>query len=261
MRGVRTVFREVALLGILFAGYKAVRLAVAGRVDEAFENARNVLELERVLRLDAELALQQLVLHSEAVVTALNRFYVSMHFSTMVLFLLWLFVRHRAVYLHVRRILIASTGAALVLHAVFPLAPPRMLRGFVDTMAVYGPNAYASEQVNAVANQHAAMPSVHFMWAVLVAYGVVLALCSRWRWLAVAHPVVTLVAIVATANHYWLDAAVGGGLVVGAVALCDLLRRTEEPLEAGAAALDALAALAALDAVAASAPVTQSTLR
>lgn len=253
LRFVRTVLHEVALLGILFAGYKAVRLAVAGRVDEAFENARSVLELERVLHLDYEHALQQAVLHSEAVITALNRFYVSMHFSTMVVFLLWLFVRHRAVYQHVRRILIASTAAALLLHALFPLAPPRMLRGFVDTMAVYGPNAYASEQVNAVANQHAAMPSVHFMWAALVTYGIVLAVRSRWRWLAVVHPAVTLLAIVATANHYWLDAAVGAGLVVGAVALCDLLRRSEDPLEAGTAA--------ALDAVTGQAPVPRQATR
>lgn len=240
VRGIRIALREVVLLGLLFSGYKAVRLAVAGRVDDAFENARGILDFERALHLDVERALQQLVLHSESVVVALNQFYVSMHFSTTALFLLWLFVRHRATYQHVRRILIGSTAGALLLHALFPLAPPRMLAGFVDTMAVYGPNAYASEQVSAVANQHAAMPSVHFMWAALVAYGVVVALRSPWRWLAVAHPAVTLIAIVATANHYWLDAAVGAALVVMAVQVCDLLRRADDPLEAvaGAPALD-----------------------
>jgi hypothetical protein len=37
----------------------------------------------------------------------------------------------------------------------------------------------------------------------------------RWtRALAVAYPVVTLLTIIVTGNHYWLD-AVGGALVVG----------------------------------------------
>jgi hypothetical protein len=123
----------------------------------------------------------------------------------------------------VLRVVVSSTAFALVLHALVPLAPPRMLPGFVDTMAVYGPNAYASEQVAAVANQHAAMPSVHFMWAAIVAYGVVLVGRTRWRWVALAHPAVTLFAIVATANHYWLDAAVGAALVAAAVVAIDAL--------------------------------------
>jgi hypothetical protein len=55
---------------------------------------------------------------------------------------------------------------------------------------------------------------MHFAWAVLVAYGIVRAGHRPWRWIAVAHPILTLIAITATANHYWLDAAVAGLLVV-----------------------------------------------
>jgi hypothetical protein len=221
MRAVRGAVVEAAQLAILFLAYKVVRLLVAGRVDVAFDNARRVLDIERAVNVASEVALQRLVLQSESLVVALNRFYVSVHFTATALFLVWLFVAHREHYTHVRRVLVTSTGAALVLHAVFPLAPPRMLPGFVDTMAVYGPDAYAAEDVAAVANQHAAMPSVHFMWAALVAYGIVLASRSRLRWLALVHPVVTLLAIVATANHYWLDAAVAAGLLIGAVRLFD----------------------------------------
>jgi hypothetical protein len=175
-----------------------------------------------------EQGIQSLVLHSTGLVVALNRYYVSMHFGTMALFLLWLFLAHRDLYPQIRRLLVASTAVALLIHAVFPLAPPRMLPGFVDTMATYGPNAYASEQVVKLANQHAAMPSVHFMWAMIVAYGVLTASRSRFRWIAVLHPAITLFAIVATANHFWLDAAVGGALVAGVLAfdrkLVELLR-------------------------------------
>lgn len=211
---------EVAVLGALFLAYKAVRLAVAGRVEAAFDNARRVLEFEHGVHLAIEEGLQNLVLHSTGLVVALNRYYVSMHFATMAIFLIWLFFSHAEHYPHVRRLVVASTAIALGIHVVFPLAPPRMLPEFVDTMARYGPNAYASAQVRTLANQHAAMPSVHFMWALIVTYGLITATTWRFWWIAVVHPVVTFLAIVATANHYWLDAAVGG-LVVVAVLACD----------------------------------------
>jgi hypothetical protein len=70
-----------------------------------------------------------------------------------------------------------------------------------------------------MANQFAAMPSLHFGWAVLVAYGLVQALHTRWRWLVVVHPAMTLAAIVITANHYWLDAMVAAVLIVAAITL------------------------------------------
>jgi len=200
-------------MAALFLAYKAVRLAVAGRVAVAFDNADRVLSIERVLHIDVEHGLQTLVMHSERVVVALNRYYVSMHFTTFVVFLVWLFVLHREHYPHIRWLIVVSTALALVGHVLFPLAPPRMLPGFVDTMARFGPNVYASAAVASLANQHAAMPSVHFMWAVIVAYGVIRASKSRIRFAAIVHPVLTLIAIVATANHYVFDAVVGAAIL------------------------------------------------
>jgi PAP2 superfamily protein len=66
-----------------------------------------------------------------------------------------------------------------------------------------------------VANQFAAMPSLHFGWAVLVAVGFIRVARTPWRWLWIAHPIITLLVIVGTGNHYWLDAAVAGALIIG----------------------------------------------
>jgi hypothetical protein len=74
-----------------------------------------------------------------------------------------------------------------------------------------------------VANQFAAMPSVHFGWALLVGLGVILLTRGRWRWLALLHPAVTLLVITATANHYWLDSVVAAVLVVASLAAPVLL--------------------------------------
>jgi hypothetical protein len=52
------------------------------------------------------------------------------------------------------------------------------------------------------------MPSLHFGWALLVAWGAVRFSKSPWRHVLIVHPFLTLAAIIITANHYWLDAAV-----------------------------------------------------
>jgi hypothetical protein len=96
-------------------------------------------------------------------------------------------------------------------HVLFPLAPPRMLPrlGFIDTARVFGPASYgAGSPYKGFANQFAAMPSLHFGWAVVIAWAALIASSSRWRYVWIAHPVLTLAAIVLTANHYWLDAFV-----------------------------------------------------
>ena len=86
--------------------------------------------------------------------------------------------------------------------------------GFVDTMATFGPNAYAGTS-GAMANQFAAMPSLHIGWAALIAY-VIHRTGPRWlAWVATAHLVVTVLVVVVTANHYWLDGVVALVLLAG----------------------------------------------
>ena len=58
------------------------------------------------------------------------------------------------------------------------------------------------------------MPSVHVGWAILVAIMVISGARSRWRWLAVLYPVATTVAVIVTANHYWMDGIVAALILV-----------------------------------------------
>ena len=127
-----------------------------------------------------------------------------------------MFVVRRHAYATIRSWFAAVTVAGLVIHVLFPLAPPRMTPGFIDTLDVYGPDIYTDDTSRSVANQFAAMPSLHFGWALIVAIGLGRLTC-RGRRLWMAHPIVTLLAIVVTGNHYWIDAAVAGVLVVAAV--------------------------------------------
>ncbi|WP_330241750.1 phosphatase PAP2 family protein [Streptomyces sp. NBC_00525] len=223
--------RELLLVVGLFLVYKLGRRAANGHVDEAFDNAHRVWDLERAAGLPGEGLVQRLLLHDETLIHLANTYYATVHFPATLLFLAWLYWRRPRHYVWARRVLAVLTAAALALHLLFPLAPPRLLATthLVDTGRVYGPSVYGAQPAaDSMANQFAAMPSLHFGWAVLVGVGLVVATRSRWRWLWLLHPALTLLVIVGTANHYWLDSIVAAALL--SVVLAALPLRRAEPV-------------------------------
>ncbi|WP_105971307.1 phosphatase PAP2 family protein [Streptomyces geranii] len=222
--------RELLLVAGLFLVYKLGRQLATGHTAEAFHNATRVWDWERALHLPGEGTVQSALLHSDTVIHVANTYYATVHFPATAAFLVWLYLRRPTHYVWARRVLAVVTGAALLIHLTFPLAPPRLLgaAGLVDTGQVYGPTVYgASPEADTLSNQFAAMPSLHFGWALMVAIGLIVATRSRWRWLWLLHPLVTLVVIVGTANHYWLDAIVASALLGIALAVVHLPHRTE----------------------------------
>ncbi|MFE1294296.1 phosphatase PAP2 family protein [Streptomyces sp. NPDC058733] len=209
------LLRELLLVAGLFLVYKFGRQLATGHTGEAFRDAHHVWDLERTLHLPGEGGVQSLLLHGDTLVHVANTYYATVHFPVTVGFLIWLYLRRPAHYVWARRVLAVVTAAALVLHLTFPLAPPRMLAGtgLIDTARVYGPSVYGPPQADHLSNQFAAMPSLHFGWALMVAIGLIAATRSRRRWLWLAHPALTLLVIVGTANHYWLDALVATALL------------------------------------------------
>lgn len=226
-RGLYEVAGELVLVFGLWLGYRQVRHATRDQADEAFSNAQQVIDFERHLNLFNERAVQSLVLHSDAIVWLLNQYYARVHLPLTAVFVVWLLFRHPGWYRTTRTWLITVTLAGLLIHVTYPLAPPRMMRGlgFVDTLRERGLNLYSADPTNSFANQFAAMPSLHFGWAVIVACVFVSVKRTRTSALVVAHPVITLLAIVATANHYWIDAIIALMLVVGAYLLTVVILR------------------------------------
>ena len=167
------LLREFLLLAVMLWLYRYVRFVAKDNTADAFENARGGHVFERTLGLEFEEGMQQAILGHETLVRGINRYYITVHFVGTVAFLIWAFVRSQSGYRKVRRILVLVTLGALAIHVAYPLAPPRMMPGFVDTMALFGPNPYNSEAVKSFANQYAAMPSLHVGWALIVAYGVI----------------------------------------------------------------------------------------
>jgi len=212
---VKRAVREILLVAVLFLAYKVGRLAADGHVGEAMANAQHVWRLERLVHLPSEAGLQQAALGHEWLIKVANCYYAYVHFPATLACLVWLYVKRPEHYLRIRRLLAWLTAAALVVHLLMPLAPPRMIStiGMVDTGRLFGPAVYGSPSTDTLTNQYAAMPSLHVAWALAVALALVGAFQTRWRWLFLAHPAITLFVVVITGNHYWLDAIVATALL------------------------------------------------
>ncbi|MET0927978.1 MAG: phosphatase PAP2 family protein [Aeromicrobium sp.] len=214
-RSVGRAMLELAIITTLYLGYRFGRLVGLGREDVARTHAELVHQAERLLHLPSEASIQAAVAHVPDVYELANHYYVTLHFPVIVAFLLWgFFARPRPEYLWARNLLITQTALALVIHIAFPLAPPRMFPqwGFVDTMQVFGPDAYDGAGA-AVANQYAAMPSLHIGWAVLVAVVLVRTAPRPLATMGVLHAVTTVLVVVITANHWLLDGMVATALL------------------------------------------------
>lgn len=214
---MRPLATEAGLLAVLFAFYRWGRALLDHGPGKAMENAARLWEFQRSW-LPSEVEFQQWALGWEHTAFLANLYYVGMHFPGTTLLLVWLYLRHRSSYSRVRNELVLLTGAGLAVHVLFPLAPPRLAGiGAVDTMLTVGPSAYPPT-ADGIANQYAAMPSLHVGWAILVAVAVVRVSRSRWRWVVAMHAPVTVLVVVVTANHYWTDGLVAAVLLAGAMA-------------------------------------------
>lgn len=236
-------WRQIVLVLVFYALYTIVRGqfgSATASVNQAAVNASVIMELERRLGIGNELALQQWFLSWPELVRLINIFYGLFHFVVPIAMLATLLRCAPLRYRRWRDTLAATTALGLIGFSLFPLMPPRLLcacpygsgvdSGFVDTLARYGGLwSFGSHGVGAVSNQYAAMPSLHFAWALWCALAAREFLPrGRWRRFALAYPAVTLVVIVVTANHFWLDAA-GGAVVLfagyGVARMIERLRR------------------------------------
>ena len=212
--------RELGLLVGLYAGYSAARLLGDSDLAGATANANDLLALERTLHLDIEVPANDAVQAWPLLAIVASYWYSLLHYVVTPAVLVWVYRRRHGDYPRVRNALVIASAIGLVGFTLLPMAPPRMLPGFVDTLATtagsgwWGGDASAPKGMGALTNQLAAMPSLHVGWAVWVAWVVAGLSTHRWvRILAIAYPVITTLVVVGTANHYLLD-AVAGALVV-----------------------------------------------
>jgi hypothetical protein len=223
---IAVAVREIGIVVGLFVLWRLASAISVGGDAGAFARGRWIWRLERTLRLPSELSVQNGLLRHHDLVQAVNVFYLAAHVGGLVLFLPWLFIRHREHYRQWRNVIAVFTGVSVLIQLV-SVAPPRLLPqyGFVDTGALYHESAY-QHLGHGLIGQLSSMPSIHVGWAIAIAWAVISTSSSRLRWLVIAHPILTVYAVVATANHFWLDCIAAAGLVLVVYAVIAWLGKT-----------------------------------
>jgi membrane-associated phospholipid phosphatase len=224
--------RQVAWVIAGIVVYFGVRGQTAASADSAREHAREVLWLERRLGIQVEGWLQTPVQESATLEAVVNWIYIWGHWPVIITTLVWLLLKNRTVFVRLRNAMMISGGIGMVIFALYPVMPPRLLDlGLVDTVT-RSSESYRVLQPPMFTNQYAAMPSLHVGWDLLVGMAIVAAATSVWlRTVGFIMPVLMTLAVVLTANHYLLDVVAGIALVLVAhvIALAIERRRRHEP--------------------------------
>lgn len=204
---------EILLIAVSYWTYSLIRNAVPEQKHEAMRNADSIWDWEHRLGMAFEHGVNHAIDSVSWLIVGMNYYYATLHFIVTLGVLVWLYHWHPGRYAATRLVLLATTGVALLGYYLFPLAPPRLMAGghFIDTVVAHHTwGSMASGNLANMSNQYAAMPSMHIGWSLWC--GVTIATLARPVWvkaLGLLYPTATLVVIVATANHFWLD-AVGG---------------------------------------------------
>lgn len=208
--------RELSIFISFLIFYKISRYIAIGDASTAFENARKLIAFEKDLGIFTEPIVQGLFLSKTGLIKFLNTFYMYVHIPATTVFFIWLFKKHNSRYYWIRNGFIAANCIAVVFFIFYPCAPPRMLGeyGFVDTLLAVSKVDLYDGFFSGFFNQYAAVPSMHFGNSFLIAISVILYAKKSYKWLIVLYPLFVLWVIVITANHFYLDAILGGLIVI-----------------------------------------------
>jgi hypothetical protein len=229
----RDAVAQLAVVLGAFGAYEAARLAMEPNWSQAFVNARRIVSVEEVLGFAWEQSLQRAFLAMPDLVAALNIFYFVGHFLFTAIFFVWLYRRSRDGFSGFRDGFLAATAIAVVIHWLYPTAPPRLAGvGLEDTLLLLSGIDIGSPTTSALSNPVAAVPSLHAAYALGVGIGMIrFARSHLVRFAGVLYPPLVVLTIVVTGNHFLLDAVAGMLVLAAGFLLVRALRsrRSEQP--------------------------------
>jgi hypothetical protein len=224
LRGRTRWWLELLTVAWLCWCYEALTNAAPLRLQGALAHAGDILHLEQSLHLDPELGLDHWLAAHHTLGLLVSDYYDNAHFIVTFALLGWLWWRRADAYRPLRNSLVLINLIGFAVFWRYPVAPPRMLGGFIDVVS--STNAIGSSHSGALAShadELAAMPSLHLAWAAWCTLAIWRVCERRWvRALAVLYPCLTAFAVVATGNHFVLDILAGVATTALAAALARL---------------------------------------
>ena len=221
---------ELAIVALLVFAYDRIHNLAQTREMLSLHNGNQLLAIEQRSGLDVELPANLWLAAHHQLAGIASWYYQLAHLTVTLLVLVACYIFRPAIYRAARNALVLINLIGLAVFWVYPVAPPRLLPGsaFIDVTQVTG---VADASNTSAPDQYAAMPSLHTAWAVWVTVISMFLVRAWWiRVLSVIYPVLTVVVIVTTGNHYVLDAVAGGAVALVAAAAVGLLpvpRRVE----------------------------------
>ncbi len=221
------------MIGWLLWVYDAINNLAPLRLHAALTHARHVLELEQTLHIDPEHALDRWLAGHHTLGLIVSDYYDNAHFIVTLGLLGFMWWRRSDIYRRMRSTLVIVNLLGFLVFWLYPVAPPRMLRGFTDVVAATGAiGSWHTGSLASQANELAAMPSLHIAWAGWCTVVVWKLTQRRWlRAVALAYPFLTVFAVLSTGNHFVLDVIAGAFVLVLALALA----RVWQPIAQAAA--------------------------
>jgi hypothetical protein len=210
--GIGDVFLQISLFVMADLCYETVRGVAEGQRTEAFANAASVIDIEKSTGTFFEPHLQSALIDHRWIVDFANFMYMNSHFVLTSGFLVWLYLCRNEHFYFVRNMFMVAMALALIGYTLVPTAPPRVIpgEGFTDTITAYAGVNHDSALVKIFINPYAAIPSMHCAFSLMI--GVSGALLSRHKvskafW--ALYPLLVFWVVVVTANHFWIDGALG----------------------------------------------------
>lgn len=210
-----SIKRELTLGLLVYAVYLLVRRLVlrANGRERARANGELVVALEERLGIHVEPAVQRMLLRYPRAMHGLNLGYAVFNVGLTVGWLVLLYRRRDPGYSGLRRACLLAHIGAQPVFLLFPTAPPRVLEGFVDTMAEVSGIDLEHRWLVRMYNPVAAMPSLHVAFAVVTAGAIAERGSSRMtKGAAYAYPPLVSLVVAGTGNHYVLDTVAGAAL-------------------------------------------------
>ena len=218
-QGYGDAARQLSLFVVAELCYEAVRGIADGARATAMVNGQNVIDFEKGTHTFFEPDLQAVFIHTRWVIDFANFMYMNSHFVVTTAFLVWLYLFRNQNFYFVRNMFMVAMGLAVVGYALLPTAPPRLFPSehLVDTITSYAQVNHDSGLVKLFINPYAAIPSMHVAFSTMIGVtGVLISRHAVTKVLWALYPILVFWVVIVTANHFWVDGAIG--LMVAAAA-------------------------------------------
>ena len=220
--------REALTLALACLAYSVLSFLARASESLALSHAHSIVALERRVGLFIEPSANAWLAAHSTLASLASIQYATTFLLLTGLTLVALWIKAPQFYSRARWTLVVMTLGALVTYWSYPLAPPRLVPGLGIADSVAEHTSSYSHLFGTLANPYGAMPSMHTGWSVWVAVMLGTYVWRSWwaRLTLALHPTLTIVTIVATGNHYVVDAIAGITYFLVAWLFVTVIRRT-----------------------------------